>query len=83
MKKMLNFFLLSVFVLGMAFAFVSFTTVPLEAVDGDGPVIDSGSGGGAGTAIYVKSRERCPNDPKKMEYSCDAYGKEQCKVQNC
>lgn len=35
------------------------------------------------TELWYKTRESCPNDPTKTEYSCDSGGTEQCQVQNC
>ncbi len=81
MKKKLGILIMSVFVLGVLFAFVSFSSVPLEAVDLGGPVMDSGAG--TKTIYWYRTDEICINNPKKEKTHCEKDGTEQCKAQYC
>lgn len=74
----------------VCFAFCLVFSLCLVIAEGDlkpqkdpGPPSDA-TGGSGSTAIYRKSRERCPrprND--RFQYDCDDEGSSQCLVQNC
>jgi hypothetical protein len=81
MKKTISLIAVAVMLLGI----VLFT---LPAADGGIDTSYNGDDGssdpGKGTAIYQKRKDWCdPEKKTKTEYSCLAYGSEQCKVQNC